>query len=742
MCIGGQWIRWKGPTCAVNNVLFGPTSMWLDFSGTSTVEDVAHGLKCELHFAAATWKNLYSQKHRFEGHVCDAEGRPTHKIVGDWTRYIEITAFESGETRRVWELGDSELDTWGRSAFAVSMLSGSPESYRETDIRRREDIHALSAGDISTARRARTLVQAKALELDQLEYEPLHFLKVACAHDDGADRYVLKSSHTRSGSVIAVHDRAVRISLLSVGKSDLALRAVGDAVPQPNPLAKLHSVLRSSRFALILAIAALWIIWIIAAASETLLTLAWGLMVLVTLLEFQLATQKRVRAASAILSESVGSVVRRSRRFWRDCSACRGLFCYNSSAEPLSGSAKAASQTGESDVPLGLCGRCSIGADHERMCQEALVAANLTIAQKCQELEQACMAREDACRKRDEALSAGQKSEFRLAAALRSLHLAKAQLAEANASQRSSDDGNEPTFHLRFLPRSEQRTPSKWLVHEFVLRLFEQQQITRSWYRFFSHLLEPIQEVLSHDNAYDKIRLFTFHPTLASLPEVIAIAAKLEQAACTWVLSTTETDSWVVECFLFRMLEEDLLLPWACELMQGLQCGDVDIGKQLTFMGLTNGSFVHGLVDSEALSALPLPKEAAAHALRVIPQACRTLVERQKWLVDRIKLAAFWQVLRVDHLPWCLVQCLAQRLLEDRVIVLDAYRTWTTDENLVRIAQHLETHGCTAEGLCKFVVSDVLDMRKSQLVQQVEMCVRQAASSAVQFQLGQDSGFI
>jgi hypothetical protein len=91
--LGEQWIRWKGPTCAANNVLV-PGKMWLDYYGPSVVEvhaqthahtrstrthahapqDVANGLTCELHFEAATWKNAYAGQHKFAGTVRDAEG--------------------------------------------------------------------------------------------------------------------------------------------------------------------------------------------------------------------------------------------------------------------------------------------------------------------------------------------------------------------------------------------------------------------------------------------------------------------------------------------------------------------------------------------------------------------------------------------------------------------------------------------------------------------------------------------
>ena len=56
--LGEQWIRWKSPTCAANNVLV-PGSTWLDYDGKSVVEDAAHGVVCEMNFETATWKNAY-----------------------------------------------------------------------------------------------------------------------------------------------------------------------------------------------------------------------------------------------------------------------------------------------------------------------------------------------------------------------------------------------------------------------------------------------------------------------------------------------------------------------------------------------------------------------------------------------------------------------------------------------------------------------------------------------------------
>jgi hypothetical protein len=264
---------------------------------------------------------------------------------------------------------------------------------------------------------------------------------------------------------------------------------------------------------------------------------------------------------------------------------------------------------------------------------------------------------------------------------------------------------------------------SSSLVREFVQRLYEMRLIPRSWHDLFQHCIQPIQNALTLGGFYETVWIFSFQPHRAISTQVVKILAELKQAVYMYLLSSTHVSSWVVECFLRRMLEEQAIQPWAMELMDGLKCR-VDFARQLTVMGLTNGTFVHGLLeDGETLAALPLPAEAAVHASKVL-HACTTHAERRKSLLDRIKLAAIWRLVCVDHLLSCLVLCLVQRLLDDQTISPAMHARWITDDSVRRITLHLQQQRCTNDGLCKFVLSESLDLRKFQLVRQIEECLQ------------------
>jgi hypothetical protein len=191
--LGTQWFRWKGPTCTANNVLL-PSSTWLDYYGPCTLEDVSNGLGCQINFEMATWKNAYTTQHKFSGTVCNADGVAVFAVEGDWSKHIDLVHLDSGGRRRVWELESEPLDRWGRSAYSVMMLSSPPDLYPPTDIRRREDIQALAAGDYVAAGRARLAIEKKRSEMEQVEYEPRLFYQVG-------ERYLLKTKHCHSGCI-------------------------------------------------------------------------------------------------------------------------------------------------------------------------------------------------------------------------------------------------------------------------------------------------------------------------------------------------------------------------------------------------------------------------------------------------------------------------------------------------------------------------------------------------------------
>jgi hypothetical protein len=167
--------------------------MWLDYHGPSILEDVSNGLMCELNFEAASWKNAYLYQHKFSGVVRDADRKDRYKIEGDWSKYVDVVHLDSGERRRVWELEPEPLDRWGRTAYSAMMLAGPADAYPPTDIRRREDIQAMAAGDSAAALRARMTMQKPRSE--QIDYEPRLFHQIG-------ERYVLKTMHCRVGPCI------------------------------------------------------------------------------------------------------------------------------------------------------------------------------------------------------------------------------------------------------------------------------------------------------------------------------------------------------------------------------------------------------------------------------------------------------------------------------------------------------------------------------------------------------------
>jgi hypothetical protein len=184
----------------------------------------------------------------------------------------------------------------------------------------------------------------------------------------------------------------------------------------------------------------------------------------------------------------------------------------------------------------------------------------------------------------------------------------------------------------------------------------------------------------------------------------------------------------VVECFLHRLLEEHAIQPWAVHLMHGLKCR-VDFARQLTQMGLTNGDFAHGFAGDN--DQLPVASKASS-------VAAASVSERQKSLLDRIKLAAIWQLVTVDHLLGCLVQCLVQRLMEDETITPEMHQRWLAEENVARVTLELQRQGCTSDGLCKFLLMDTLDLRKLQLVRSIHGIVDSKADSTTELSINGD----
>ena len=162
-------------------------------------------------------------QHKFAGMVRNAEGTAVYTIEGDWSKYIDLVHLESGERRRVWELEPEELDRWGRTAYSAAMLAGPADGYLQTDIRRREDIQALAAGDYAAAGRARTMMQTRRSEMEVIEYVPRLFNQVG-------ERYVLKPTHSRCGACshelpsagVLIRDKADSI-LASTDESDEGL---------------------------------------------------------------------------------------------------------------------------------------------------------------------------------------------------------------------------------------------------------------------------------------------------------------------------------------------------------------------------------------------------------------------------------------------------------------------------------------------------------------------------------------
>jgi hypothetical protein len=253
------------------------------------------------------------------------------------------------------------------------------------------------------------------------------------------------------------------------------------------------------------------------------------------------------------------------------------------------------------------------------------------------------------------------------------------------------------------------RTISKSLVRDFLQRMFDMRLITRGWHDIFQNCIKPIQNALVIGGFYDVVWMFSFHPHHAIKAQILAVLSELKLAVFTYLLQCSYVSSWVVECFLHRLLEEHAIQPWAVQLMHGLKCR-VDFARQLTQMGLTNGDFAHGLAgDGDNLPVAP--------AVSNIPAA--SIAERRKSLLDRIKLAAIWQLVTVDHLLGCLVQCLVQRLMEDETITPEMHQRWLAEENIARVTLELQRQGCTSDGLCKFLLMDTLDLRKLQLVRSI-----------------------
>ena len=195
--LGDQWIRWKLPTCAANNVLV-PGGMWLDYYGESVVEDVDNGLKCVLKYEIASLMNYnYSKQHQFAGVVLDATGKKRFLVKGNWAEFIDISNLETDTTNRVWELSDAgkiPVDDWGRIPFSVAMLDGDPSLYPVTDVRRRRDIQALALRDYNAAREAREAEMARIGAAEKLAYKPQYFTKVG-------ERYCLNGSYIKSGVI-------------------------------------------------------------------------------------------------------------------------------------------------------------------------------------------------------------------------------------------------------------------------------------------------------------------------------------------------------------------------------------------------------------------------------------------------------------------------------------------------------------------------------------------------------------
>ena len=272
------------------------------------------------------------------------------------------------------------------------------------------------------------------------------------------------------------------------------------------------------------------------------------------------------------------------------------------------------------------------------------------------------------------------------------------------------------------------QTISKSLVRDFLQRMLDMRLITRSWHDVFQNCIKPIQNALVAGGFYDVVWMFSFHPHRAIKAQILAVLSELKMAVFTYLLQCSYVSSWVVECFLHRLLEEHAIQPWAVHLMHGLKCR-VDFARQLTQMGLTNGDFAHGFAGDN--DQLPVASKASSIA-------AASVSERQKSLLDRIKLAAIWQLVTVDHLLGCLVQCLVQRLMEDETITPEMHQRWLAEENVARVTLELQRQGCTSDGLCKFLLMDTLDLRKLQLVRSIHGIVDSKADSTTELSINGD----
>lgn len=265
---------------------------------------------------------------------------------------------------------------------------------------------------------------------------------------------------------------------------------------------------------------------------------------------------------------------------------------------------------------------------------------------------------------------------------------------------------------------------SSSFVRWFICRLHETRLIQSTWRDLFMHCIPTIQSLLTTRGLSEAAWTFALQPYRAISAQIVRLVDKLKQAVYECVTSPTGVSSWLVECFMRCAQEARMLGSWVSDLLAGLT-NDATFADRLTLMGLTNAAVVGGMLADNEMPTL---------------DADRTLEERRTDILAQMKRAALASVLYEDRLLSGLVRCLVQRLREDGAISPVEYTEWMTDASIERFTRHLQRHGCTSYGLCRFVLSASLDLRKTQFVQTLEQLPREQDAHPVAHPAGTNMG--
>jgi hypothetical protein len=245
---------------------------------------------------------------------------------------------------------------------------------------------------------------------------------------------------------------------------------------------------------------------------------------------------------------------------------------------------------------------------------------------------------------------------------------------------------------------------SSSFVRGFISRLHERQLIKSTWRDLFSNCIPTIQSMLATGGGLsDAVWAFALQPYKATSLQVVRLVEKLKQAVYTSIAQPTSLSLWVVDCFIRCMRDDHVLGPWVTYLLAGSTCTN-RLADRLALMGVTNASVLGGMISNSEMTTLDFAS---------------TLEERRLVILVQMKLAAISSVLYEDELRSGLVRCLVQRLRDDGTISHVEHARWMTDESIERITRHLQTQGCTNYGLSRFVLSESLDLRKTQFAQKL-----------------------